>query len=111
MKAKATLEGFWNITPTVKRLSFSTRGKIIVYLNDGRAIILPIANFPSIKRLTIEQRKKWYLFGNGFSFDDCNEVYHIEQILGNFEAYRHESDPMRKALRAKRVKSGVHFSR
>jgi hypothetical protein len=36
------------------------------------------------------QRKKWYLFGNGFSFDDCNEVFHVEQILGNSENYRHE---------------------
>ena len=37
------------------------------------------------------QRAKWYLIGNGFSFDDSNEVYHIEQILGNFQNYHHEA--------------------
>ena len=85
------IEGFWDVNPTIQKISFQTRGKIEVYLKDGRNIIVPISKFPSIKKLTPAQRQKWYIFGNGFSFDDSDEVYHIEQILGNFQTYQHEA--------------------
>ena len=84
-----TTEGFFDVTPKIKKLSFDIKGKMKVTLCDGRIIVAPLSTFPSIKKLTLQQRKKWYLFGNGFSFDDCTEVFHIEQILGNSENYRH----------------------
>ena len=90
MKTDNKIEGFWNIKPKIKKVSFPAKGKIDVSLEDGRNIIVPISKFPSIKKLTVSQRKKWYIFGNGFSFDDCNEVFQIEQILGNFQNYGHE---------------------
>jgi len=90
METNTNIEGFWNVNPKIKKISFQIRGKIDVSLEDGRNIVVPISKFPSIKKLTPLQRLKWYLFGNGFSFDDCNEVYHIEQILGNFQTYHHE---------------------
>jgi hypothetical protein len=82
METKKKVEGFWNIKPKITKIDINNTN-IIVYMQDGRIITAPLLNFPSIKRLTPEQRKHWYLFGNGFSFDDCNEVFHIEQILGN----------------------------
>ena len=91
MNTNSQIEGYWNIIPILKSISFGIRGKIIVSLEDGRTIIIPISKFPSIKKLNQNQRKKWYLFGNGFSFDDCNEVFHIEQILGNYNTYNHEA--------------------
>ncbi|MEI7725129.1 MAG: DUF2442 domain-containing protein [Bacteroidota bacterium] len=91
MKAQPNIEGFINVTPKIKLISFRIRGKVQVTLADGRIIIMPVSAFPSIKKLSLSQRKKWYLFGNGFSFDDCDEVYHIEQILGIYDNYRHES--------------------
>ena len=91
MKKKQTIEGFWDLKPRIKKVDFSMRGKISIYFQDGRVLIAPISSFPNIKTLTVSQRKKWYLFGNGFSFEDCNEVFHIEQFLGNFQTYRHES--------------------
>ena len=90
MKSK-NIEGFWDISPKIEKISFQIKGKIEVYLQDGRSIIFPISRFPSIQKLSMAQRTKWYLFGNGFSFDDSNEVYHIEQILGNFQTYQHEA--------------------
>lgn len=51
---------------------------------------MPVGQFPGIQQLTPEQRQHWYTYGNGFSFDDSDEVIHIEQILGNFDLYRHE---------------------
>jgi hypothetical protein len=85
-----TIEGFFDVIPKIKSLSFDIKGKIKVTFKDGRIIIAPLSAFPSIKKLTMPQREKWYLFGNGFSFDDCNEVFHVEQLLGNSENYRHE---------------------
>ena len=84
-------EGFWNVVPHVKTVDFPAFDRIQVELEDGRIIIMPIDRFPSIQQLTSEQRQHWYKFGNGFSFDDSDEVIHIEQILGNFDTYRHES--------------------
>jgi hypothetical protein len=91
MKKEKIVEGYWNITPEIKAVSFSIRGRIKIELNDGRIILVPVAVFPSIKKLSLKERKKWYRFGNGFSFDTCDEVFHIEQILGNFQNYRHET--------------------
>jgi len=82
----------FHLIPKIKTLSFEIKGKLSVTFWDGRMIVAPLSAFPSIKKLTMPQRKKWYLFGNGFSFDDCNEVFHIEQILGNSENYRHEGN-------------------
>jgi hypothetical protein len=84
------IEGYWGIEPQIKKISFPVRGKIQVDLIDGRTIISAISRFPSIKKLNSKQRSKWYIFGEGFSFDDSPEVYHIEQILGNYECYKHE---------------------
>jgi hypothetical protein len=93
MKSKTyvEVEGFWDIKPKIKKISFQIKGKISVFFEDGRVIIAPVSQFPNIKKLTSTQRRKWFLFGNGFSFDDSNEVYHIEQILGNLQEYRHEA--------------------
>jgi len=91
MGKKSKIEGFWDIKPQIKKIDFNVRGKFSVYLTDGRIIIVPIAMFPSIKKLDAEKRRKWFIFGNGFSFDDCDEVFHIEQLLGNFNSYKHEA--------------------
>jgi len=64
---------------------------MVVTLTDGRIIMVPVSAFPSIKKLSLQQRKKWYLFGNGFSFDNCDRVFYIEQIIGNFDSSRHEN--------------------
>ena len=91
MKKEKIVEGYWNITPEIKTVSFSVKGRIKIELKDGRIMFVPVAAFPSIKKLSMKDRKKWYRFGNGFSFDNCDEVFHIEQILGNFQNYRHEA--------------------
>lgn len=83
-------EGYWNVTPQIKNVSFPKRGKIQVDLQDGRSIMMPISSFPSLKRVPVRERKKWYLLGGGITWDSCPEVIHIEQILGNYHAYAHE---------------------
>lgn len=84
-------EGYWNVEPEIKRLSFPKRGKFQVDLKDGRSIVMPVSAFPSLKRVPVSERPKWYLMGGGVTWDSCPEVIHIEQILGNYQSYAHEA--------------------
>ena len=84
------IDGYWNVVPKIKKVSFPVRGKMSVQLEDGRQIIAPLSSFPSIKKAPVSERSKWYLVGGGVTWDTCPEVIHIEQILGNFDNYKHE---------------------
>ena len=86
-----SIEGYWDVVPQIKAVSFPKRGKFQVDLEDGRTIIMPISAFPSIKKVPVKERGQWYLFGGGVTWDSCPEVIHIEQILGNANVYAHES--------------------
>ncbi len=88
------VDGFWDTTPKIKNISFPVRGKMQVDLNDGRVIVVPLSAFPSIQKLPVLEREKWFLIGGGISFDKSNEVIHIEQILGTYANYRHERKPV-----------------
>lgn len=44
-------EGYWNVEPKIKALSFPQRGKFQVTLQDGRSITMPISAFPSMKKV------------------------------------------------------------
>ena len=85
------VEGFWNVKPKIKKVGFPVRGKMQVNLEDGRCLIVPTSAFPSIKKVPVKQRNKWYLTGGGITWDSCPEVIHIEQILGNYAEYSHEA--------------------
>ena len=92
------VEGYWDSTPKIKNISFPVRGKMQVNLMDGRVIVVPLSAFPSIQKLPTQERQNWFLIGGGISYDKSNEVIHIEQILGNYENYRHEKqtvDPLK----------------
>jgi len=88
------IEGFWGSSPKIKSISFPVRGRMQVDLTDGRVILVPLSAFPSIQKLSKQEREKWFLIGGGISFDKSNEVIHIEQILGNYDNYRHEKQPV-----------------
>lgn len=83
-------EGFWDIVPQIKSVSFPRRGKFQVDLMDGRSILMPISAFPSLKKVPTRERDSWYLMGGGISWDACPEVIHIEQILGDYQKFSHE---------------------
>ena len=83
-----TIEGFYNIKPQIKDIKFDIKGKISFYFEDGRIVISPVSAFPSFKKLNSVQRSKFQILGKeGFTFDDCNEVFAIEQIFGNYQNY------------------------
>jgi len=83
------IEGVNNIDPVIKKISFNQNGKMDVYLDDGRIIIVPLSLFPSIKKLNFTERKKWQILDDsGFTFENGDEVYHIEQVLGRYDDYK-----------------------
>jgi len=84
------IEGYWNIEPKIKKISFPVRGKMQVNFEDGRCLLTPLSAFPSIKKVPVNQRDKWYLTAGGITWDACPEVIHIEQLLGNYSNYSHE---------------------
>lgn len=85
-----TVEGYWNVKPEIKSVSFPKRGKLQVDLKDGRSITMPVSAFPSIKKVPVKERSEWYLMGGGVTWDSCPEIIHIEQILGDYQKYGHE---------------------
>lgn len=91
ISSMAQVEGYWDIKPTISKLAFPARGKFQVVLQDGRQITMPISAFPSIKKVPVRRRKNWYLMGGGFTWDECPEVIHVEQILGNYALYNHDA--------------------
>ena len=81
-------EGIIGVTPVIKKIGFEQRGKISVYLEDGRIIIAPLKLYPSINRLSASQRKHYTISdGEVIVFRDADEVYHIEQFLGRPKDY------------------------
>lgn len=85
-----TVEGYWNIKPEIKSVSFPKRGKLQVDLKDGRSITMPVSAFPSLKKVPVRERNEWYLMGGGVTWNSCPEIIHIEQILGDYQKYGHE---------------------
>ena len=57
-------EGYWDVKPKIKALSFPKRGKFEVTLQDGRSITMPISAFPSMKKVPVKERNNWYLMGD-----------------------------------------------
>ena len=74
--------GYSHIVPKIKSALFQ-KGKMILKLEDGRVLELPLSRFPEIKQLTPNQRRKHKLLGGkGLMFDDLDMVYHITDFLG-----------------------------
>ena len=85
------IAGYSNIKPEIDKISFKKNNLMSLFLKDGRMITFPLEVFPEINSLTIYQRRHWQILGGeGFTFDDCKEVYHIEQVLGAFDTYKHK---------------------
>ena len=82
------MEGFLKIKPAIKKLGFEQRGKMSLYLQDGRIIIVPINSFPSIKKLKESDRRSYQIIDEElFTFDKTTEIFHIEQVLGKENNY------------------------
>ena len=67
----------------IRKLAFGEkRGKMAVYLSDGREVLVPISLFPEIKRLNSAQREDWMVLDDQFfTFDAISKIYSIKDVL------------------------------
>jgi hypothetical protein len=57
--------------------------KFSVQLQDGREVTVPVHYFPAIEALSLQERQQWILLDEQvFSFETCDEVFHLREILG-----------------------------
>ena len=81
-------EGINNQKPIIKTIRFDQKGKMSVYLEDGRLVVVPLILFPSIKKLSTSERNDWHISnGQIIIFRNCDDVFHLEQILGTENQY------------------------
>ena len=84
------MEGVIGIKPEIKQIFFPKRGNIGFNLMDGRMVVVPLSFFPSIKKLSTNERKKWQVIDNDmFTFKNSTEIFHIEQVLGKEKEYKY----------------------
>ena len=84
--------GFNLTKPEIARISFRKTGAITLHLADGRIISAPLSRFPGIAQLTPVQRRHYHIAdGDVILFHDDDEVYHIQDFLGTFEANAYQS--------------------
>lgn len=79
-----------NINVGIKRLDFTEkRGKMAVYLTDGREVIVPVSIFKDISAMPIKERNKWYILDDQyFTFENMGRVYSITDIIGHSDGER-----------------------
>ena len=67
----------------IKKLDFTGhRGKMAVYLTDGREIIVPLSFFPDIKHLSVKEREGWMILDDQyFTFDRLSKVYSVKDLM------------------------------
>ena len=57
--------------------------KMIVFLEDGRELAVPLEWFPKLRKATDSQLKKWRFIGNGqgVHWEEIDEDISIENLL------------------------------
>ena len=103
------IEGAYGYQPRIQKLTFSKPGMIDLILKDGRIISFPKRLFSDLKKLSARQLKKWSILhcgeeGDGFMFEDCDEVYHLEQVLGKYDDYKHVVNEPQEKYQTRKTK-------
>ena len=72
-----------NIHTGIKRFDFTSyRGKMAVYLTDGRDLIIPLSLFPDIKKLSLQKRLEWMVLDDQFfTFKHLSKVFSIKDLM------------------------------
>lgn len=66
----------------IKKLDFGKRGMMIVYLTDGRIVMVPVSMFPDIKKLSHAQREDYMILDDQyFSFEALSKIYSVKDVL------------------------------
>ena len=74
----------WTVTKSHNATDLSfTEDKMIVFLNDGRELAVPLEWFPSLRDATSEQLNNWRFIGNGEGIHrpELDEDILVERLL------------------------------
>jgi hypothetical protein len=82
------------IEPTAVKVTLN-EDEMMVDLEDGRRIIVPLAWYPRLTYATATERQNWQLLGNGYAieFPDLDEHIGVEGLLAG-----HHSGESQKSL-------------
>lgn len=71
------------ISVEMEKVDFTKfKGKITIYLSDGRIILTPVGLFPDIKKLSMKQRKQYFIVeGQYLAFMHQPEMYPVTDFL------------------------------
>lgn len=60
-----------------------TKDKMVVFLEDGRELSVPLEWFPRLRNATIEQLNKWRFIGSGegIHWEELDEDISVERLL------------------------------
>ena len=72
-----------DIKTGIKKLDFvAHRGRMTVYLTDGREVIVPLSFFPEIKKLPLKERNNWIILDDQFfTFTTLSKIFSIKDIM------------------------------
>ncbi len=67
----------------IKKLNFTEkRGLMVVYLTDGRVVMVPVNYFRDIQHMPVKERSKWYILDDQyFTFENMSRVYSVKDVL------------------------------
>ncbi|MBQ0021651.1 MAG: hypothetical protein KBT29_00240 [Prevotellaceae bacterium] len=67
----------------IKKLNFTEkRGMMVVYLTDGRVVMVPVSYFRDIKHMPVKERSKWFVLDDQyFTFENMSRVYSVKDVL------------------------------
>jgi hypothetical protein len=81
-------ESYVGQKPIIAKIAFPLKDMISVSFADGRILAAPLSHFPSIARLSAQQRKQYIIADDDtIIFDHCDEIYHIQDFFGLPEDY------------------------
>jgi hypothetical protein len=69
--------------PRARTVEF-TADALVVHLEDGRSLTLPVEQYPRLRDATMEQRSHWQLIGlgTGIHWPDIDEDISVLRLFG-----------------------------
>lgn len=69
--------------PAIRNIEFINSSIMFIHLNNDRTFIVPLEKFPTIKKLSSEQKKDYEIIDEQhLSFLAIDEVYSIYELIG-----------------------------
>jgi hypothetical protein len=69
--------------PEIKNIGFVEDKQMVVYLDNGRAILIPLDRFPAILSMNETEKKDFEVIdGHNLSFLSLDEIFSIQELIG-----------------------------